>query len=1039
MNRAPPSRLAAFCEGLIEAAWLGALVIAVLFFNHLSFRSFEPDKAAMLRTILAVLVVAWLVRVLEAAFGRCGIAAMGRDRLRSVPMLLPALALWGSTLLATVLSVDWEISLHGSYERGQGLYTFSAYLALFVSVVLLMRLRQHFERLVTTLVVAAIPVSLLGLMQYQGIDPIPWQKTTGNPVVSTMGNTIFVAAWLVMVTPLVLHRLLESLVRGSRNLPVASIVFMSGLTVVLLATLLLAWPRSLISAAMTAATGLILLSLSARALGAQLRPWSQVWIYVVVLAAIVACTLLTERRGPFLGLLTGGFLFVVLQLAGHGRWRAVLGIVGISGLGLVMLVAAPYVAPSLIEDTPFARLTQILETGGSAGVRLYIWDSVLRLSAADPLRLLVGYGPDTLQLVTLPYLDPAIAGGQGGLPDRAHSITMDLLAGCGLLGVGVYAFLTFCIFRFALRWSGLVRGRGDRRLFLAASILGGGSLVLTVRVLEGSWRGLAVALPAALLVATLAIAIAASLRGLLRSKVSGGKRPSSRAAWSATLLSAIASHLVEAHVGIGIVATQTTFWLLVAALAAVGYRPALLRSRTIRPQGGSPSGPSAAVACGTGSSLVPNSLLVALMVSTLAFNFPLRDFAPSYSANILWLFGLTGLLAGVVVVSHAWSRVEATDSPGRLADVGVYLSIFLLTASVAGFVYSLPVSVELALVAPLAAYLIIAATIFIALSVWLMPPGHRAAVAFTPAVGGALYLLLPLLAAAVAIMNLQSLQADVLFKRGLMGSDRNGNYEDAAQWYGRALDLAPDQDHYYLLLGSARAKQAQRHKDQNRRDELFQQAAAAIAKAQELRPLHPVYPDTLGRLYLDWGGLTEAPVESSARLRQALGYFGRAADLNPNRPELWLATGDTLTLLGEHHAALENYRQAADLDPTSLNVSLALARSLQRLDRQGAASQVYRELLDQRPDVPELRRGFAEVLAAQGRYDAALVQLDVLIALAPDDADAHVARVRLFIRTGDCAGAQEALRKAYDAVRVEGPLDAVAREAAEACPPSPHI
>jgi tetratricopeptide (TPR) repeat protein len=491
--------------------------------------------------------------------------------------------------------------------------------------------------------------------------------------------------------------------------------------------------------------------------------------------------------------------------------------------------------------------------------------------------------------------------------------------------------------------------------------------------------------------------------------------------------------------GIGIVATQTTFWLLTAALVAVGYRPTLVHGRARRPQGCAPPAPadtrsSVVVAGLTAPPLVPNSLLVALMVSTLAFNFPLRQFASLYSTNILWLFGLTGLLAGVVVLTQVWARTEATDNRPHLADVGVYLSVLLLTASIAGFAYSLPVSFALALTMPLAAYLIIATTILIALSIWLMPPARKAVIC-APAIGGALYLVVLPLTAAIAIINLQSLQADVLFKRGLMGSDRSGNYEEAAQWYSRALNLAPSEDHYSLFLGLARTKQAQRHKDRTRRDELFDRAAAAITEAQALRPLHPVYPDNLGQLYLVWGRLTEVAAESTARLRKALFYLDRATDLNPNKPELWIASGETLALLGDHQAASEHYRRAADLDPTSIVAGLGLARTLQHLDRQEPASLIYRALLNQGAEAPAVRRGFAEVLTAQGQYDAALVQLDALIALAPDDVDAHVGRVRLFIRAGDCAGVQQALSMAHDAVRVEEPLDTVAREAAKACPP----
>ena len=38
------TKLGVFCEGVMEAGWLAALIIAPLFFNVYSDRVFEPDK-----------------------------------------------------------------------------------------------------------------------------------------------------------------------------------------------------------------------------------------------------------------------------------------------------------------------------------------------------------------------------------------------------------------------------------------------------------------------------------------------------------------------------------------------------------------------------------------------------------------------------------------------------------------------------------------------------------------------------------------------------------------------------------------------------------------------------------------------------------------------------------------------------------------------------------------------------------------------------------------------------------------------------------
>ena len=56
------SKLSRYCEGLIEAAWLAAVIVIPLFFNVVSSRIFEPDKISILRTLALVILAAWIGR-----------------------------------------------------------------------------------------------------------------------------------------------------------------------------------------------------------------------------------------------------------------------------------------------------------------------------------------------------------------------------------------------------------------------------------------------------------------------------------------------------------------------------------------------------------------------------------------------------------------------------------------------------------------------------------------------------------------------------------------------------------------------------------------------------------------------------------------------------------------------------------------------------------------------------------------------------------------------------------------------------------------
>jgi cyclophilin family peptidyl-prolyl cis-trans isomerase/tetratricopeptide (TPR) repeat protein len=218
------TRLSIFCDKVIEAGWLVAIVVVPLFFNIYSQRVFEPDKLSLLRSLALVMSAAWLVRVVEDWRSGAG-ATDGRTaeapgdpsgarsfwvRLAHKPMVLPTLLLVLVYLVSTVLSIAPAVSFLGSYQRLQGTYTTLAYIVIFSLVLDGLRTRRQFHRLVTTAIVVSFPIALYGLVQHFGLDPLPWGGNVTNRVAANMGNAIFVAAYLIMVVPLTLTRLLKN-------------------------------------------------------------------------------------------------------------------------------------------------------------------------------------------------------------------------------------------------------------------------------------------------------------------------------------------------------------------------------------------------------------------------------------------------------------------------------------------------------------------------------------------------------------------------------------------------------------------------------------------------------------------------------------------------------------------------------------------------------------------------------------------------------------------------------------------------------------
>ena len=60
------------------------------------------------------------------------------------------------------------------------------------------------------IILNSLPISLYGLIQRNGLDPLPWGGDVTKRVASNMGNSIFVAAYLIMILPLTVGRVIES-------------------------------------------------------------------------------------------------------------------------------------------------------------------------------------------------------------------------------------------------------------------------------------------------------------------------------------------------------------------------------------------------------------------------------------------------------------------------------------------------------------------------------------------------------------------------------------------------------------------------------------------------------------------------------------------------------------------------------------------------------------------------------------------------------------------------------------------------------------
>ena len=176
------TKLDHWCEAVIEAGWLAALVVAPMFFNVFSSRVFEPDKISLVRSIALMMLLAWVIKIANG--GYFWLPAHGADnsssdqasapQLRNVwrnPFALPVILLILAYLISTMFSLATFVSWFGSYQRLQGTYSFLSYVIIAILTAAHLRRPEQLRRLQHTIIITSLPIAIYGVIQHYDHDP----------------------------------------------------------------------------------------------------------------------------------------------------------------------------------------------------------------------------------------------------------------------------------------------------------------------------------------------------------------------------------------------------------------------------------------------------------------------------------------------------------------------------------------------------------------------------------------------------------------------------------------------------------------------------------------------------------------------------------------------------------------------------------------------------------------------------------------------------------------------------------------------------
>jgi tetratricopeptide (TPR) repeat protein len=147
----------------------------------------------------------------------------------------------------------------------------------------------------------------------------------------------------------------------------------------------------------------------------------------------------------------------------------------------------------------------------------------------------------------------------------------------------------------------------------------------------------------------------------------------------------------------------------------------------------------------------------------------------------------------------------------------------------------------------------------------------------------------------------------------------------------------------------------------------------------------------------------------------ALQAYRKVSELTPKDPEPHLSAGLLHERQKQFSDAEAEYKQVMTLDPRSIDpqtmeAAIGLTNLYMKSGRLGEAEPLLRRLAAERPDDAGIHLQLGRVLAAQGKKDDAIAEMQTALKLSPNDSDAQRDLADLYASTGKNDQAETAYR-----------------------------
>ncbi|HDP70038.1 MAG TPA: tetratricopeptide repeat protein [Actinobacteria bacterium] len=157
-----------------------------------------------------LLILYWVVILLFASF--LFKLIFGKIYFKRTYLDIPIILFAILFLISTLNSIHLPTSVFGRYNYGEGIFVFASYLILFFAAANVGWTPKKVRFLSSAFVLSALIVSLLGVAEFFGYGKLSGgaMGSFGSRISSTLGNPVFLGAFLAMVLPIVFVKYLES-------------------------------------------------------------------------------------------------------------------------------------------------------------------------------------------------------------------------------------------------------------------------------------------------------------------------------------------------------------------------------------------------------------------------------------------------------------------------------------------------------------------------------------------------------------------------------------------------------------------------------------------------------------------------------------------------------------------------------------------------------------------------------------------------------------------------------------------------------------